>query len=113
MNATIQALRAIPELEVALSSCVACTTVYIPLAFTHHIFPRAPSVSPLPKELRSLFGGMQRTTEAINPGAFLQVLRVLHPQFAQVSSGPRSLGMSFSFYAQQGLFFCLFCLTSQ
>ena len=52
--------------------------------------------------MRNLLVGMSRTTEAVTPIAFLQVLRTVHPQFAQVSRPMR--GLSMSPYAQQGLF---------
>jgi ubiquitin carboxyl-terminal hydrolase 14 len=65
MNATVQALRAIPELQTALA--------------------RAPATGPgLAPALRDLYAGMARTTEPALPLAFLQALRAAAPQFAEV-----------------------------
>ncbi|EDR09383.1 uncharacterized protein LACBIDRAFT_190082 [Laccaria bicolor S238N-H82] len=66
MNATVQALRAIPELQVALTA------------------PALHSTTPLPASLRDLYHNMSRTTDSITPIGFLQVLRQVNPQFAEV-----------------------------
>jgi ubiquitin carboxyl-terminal hydrolase 14 len=67
MNATLQSLRAIPELQVALSQPHATNA----------------SSSPLPKALATLYTSMHRTTDAVMPMAFLQVLRTAVPQFGE------------------------------
>jgi ubiquitin carboxyl-terminal hydrolase 14 len=69
MNATVQALRAIPELQTALSN--------------------ANSTGPnsLPGTLRDLYNNMSRTTDAVIPISFLQALRGFAPQFAEVDRG--------------------------
>jgi ubiquitin carboxyl-terminal hydrolase 14 len=66
MNATVQALRAIPELQTALQAGAPATGVS------------------LPGTLRDLYSSMGRTTEAVVPLAFLQALRAAAPQFAEV-----------------------------
>ncbi|PIL26025.1 hypothetical protein GSI_11779 [Ganoderma sinense ZZ0214-1] len=63
MNATLQAMRAIPELQTALQKS-------------------APSG--LPTALRSLYSDMASTTDSINPATFLSALRQAFPQFAQM-----------------------------
>jgi|ERR1700691_1426713 ubiquitin carboxyl-terminal hydrolase 14 len=82
MNATLQSLRAIPELQVALSQPHATNA----------------SSSPLPKALATLYTSMHRTTDAVMPMAFLQVLRTAVPQFGERD---RREGIMAG-YAQQG-----------
>jgi ubiquitin carboxyl-terminal hydrolase 14 len=82
MNATVQALRAIPELQTALSAPHAANTS-----------------SPLPRELAALYGSMSRTTDAVVPMSFLQMLRVVVPQFGEIDRRHRIAGMMA--YAQQ------------
>lgn len=76
MNATVQALRGIPELHTALSA--------------------ATSTGPasVPGTLRDLYSDMGRTTDAVIPLSFLQALRGFAPQFAEVdrSRAGKSLG---------------------
>ncbi|KAJ3755757.1 hypothetical protein EV360DRAFT_49165 [Lentinula raphanica] len=74
MNSTVQALRAIPELHVALG---------VPS-------PNAPSSSSAPdlngtllRPLRDLYASLSRTSDAVNPAQFLNVLRQVNPQFAE------------------------------
>ncbi|EGO03001.1 hypothetical protein SERLA73DRAFT_176488 [Serpula lacrymans var. lacrymans S7.3] len=80
MNATIQAMRAIPELQTALG---------------------ASTLTSLPKAMRSLYTDMSRTTEPFTPMNFLTILRQVVPQFAEVdrSKGGPMAGMAG--YAQQ------------
>ncbi|CAA7262071.1 unnamed protein product [Cyclocybe aegerita] len=66
MNATVQALRAVPELQVALTA------------------PSLQSTTPLPESLRDLYRNMTLTTDGITPIKFLQVLRQVNPQFAEM-----------------------------
>ncbi|TFK36546.1 hypothetical protein BDQ12DRAFT_633796 [Crucibulum laeve] len=82
MNATVQALRAIPELQVALSA------------------PALQSASQLPSALRDLYHNMSRTTDSITPMGFLQVLRQVNPQFAEMARGSNTMG-GMAGYAQQ------------
>ncbi|KAI0920598.1 hypothetical protein AcV5_010293 [Taiwanofungus camphoratus] len=69
MNATLQAMRAIPELQTALSS--------------------GPPPG-LPSALQGLYGTMSRTTESVIPSAFLQTLRQAFPQFAETTRGMKA-----------------------
>lgn len=82
MNASLQALRSIPELKTALTSHTANSTT------------SSGGDARLTTQLRSLFNGMDQTTEAIPPYMFLQTLRTIAPQFAEQSQHGG--------YAQQG-----------
>lgn len=82
MNASVQALRAIPELQVALTA------------------PALQSETPLPAALRDLYASMSRTTDSITPMTFLQVLRQVNPQFAELDRREHAHGMMAG-YAQQ------------
>ncbi|KAI0299041.1 cysteine proteinase [Multifurca ochricompacta] len=84
MSATIQALRAIPELQAALSE------------FAHPIFPvcippnthytsRSRDLNPIARSLRDLYASMASSTGGVMPLAFLTVLRDAVPQFAERS----------------------------
>ncbi|KAG8215408.1 hypothetical protein J3R82DRAFT_9015 [Butyriboletus roseoflavus] len=78
MNSTVQAMRAIPELRIALST--------------------SSPLDVLPRALRDLYSNMSRTTDSIIPNTFLTVLRHAVPQFNELDrskSGP-TMG-----YAQQ------------
>ncbi|OJA15949.1 hypothetical protein AZE42_10909 [Rhizopogon vesiculosus] len=74
MNATVQAMRAIPELQTALSS--------------------SPHLDVLPRALRDLYTNMSRTTEGYIPSAFLTVLRQAVPQFGEINRSGKSGMMS-------------------
>ncbi|KAJ4480924.1 hypothetical protein J3R30DRAFT_3462421 [Lentinula aciculospora] len=74
MNSTIQALRAIPELQVALG-------VQSPSASSSSSAPNLGGT--LPKPLRDLYANLARTSDAVNPTSFLNVLRQVNPQFAE------------------------------
>ncbi|KAG6334550.1 hypothetical protein ID866_4547 [Astraeus odoratus] len=78
MNATIQAMRAIPELRIALNT--------------------TSPLDVLPKTLRDLYDNMSRTTESVVPVAFLTVLRQVVPQFGEID---RSRAGMMAGYAQQ------------
>ncbi|GBE86944.1 Ubiquitin carboxyl-terminal hydrolase 6 [Sparassis crispa] len=81
MNATLQAMRAIPELQTALQ------------------ISAPPGV---PSSLRALYAEMSRTTESVIPEAFLLTLRDAFPQFAErMSGGPKFVGRTIVDYAQQ------------
>ncbi|KIL65371.1 hypothetical protein M378DRAFT_186464 [Amanita muscaria Koide BX008] len=83
MNATIQALRAIPELQLALNSS------------------GLPPGLPLPNALRNLYKNMSSTTDTVNPDTFLQVLRQVNPQFAQIDRSGKGSIAGLGRYAQQ------------
>lgn len=71
MNATLQTLRAIPELQTALKT-------YTP--------PAQPNpAARLTASLWHTFNEMQRTADGFTPAAFLALLRHLVPQFAERS----------------------------
>ena len=80
MNATLQALRAIPELQTALQT-------------------NAPPG--LPSALGNLYQQMSRTTDSVVPGTFLTALRQAFPQFAEQSRSGKGVG-GLAMYAQQG-----------
>ncbi|KII90142.1 hypothetical protein PLICRDRAFT_159510 [Plicaturopsis crispa FD-325 SS-3] len=79
MNATVQSLRAIPELQEALAAST--------------------PTSPLARSLRDLYSNMSKTTESVVPISFLQVLRQVVPQFAEMDRSKGGMGMAG--YAQQ------------
>ncbi|PPQ95123.1 hypothetical protein CVT25_011666 [Psilocybe cyanescens] len=86
MNATVQALRAVPELQVALDA------------------PSLQSSTPLPAALRDLYHSMSQTTDSVTPVRFLQVLRQVNPQFAEMDRSEKRAGdlmMGRQAYAQQ------------
>jgi ubiquitin carboxyl-terminal hydrolase 14 len=89
MNASLQALRTIPELKTVLST-------YRPSQTEARIssISNEGSHSGVTSDLRNLFVGMDKTTEAIPPFAFLNSLRRVNPQFAEQSQHGG--------YAQQG-----------
>ncbi|KAE9403389.1 cysteine proteinase [Gymnopus androsaceus JB14] len=76
MNSTVQALRAIPELQVALG-------VPSPNASGSTTLASGAFDGPLPKPLRDLYANMSRTSDSVNPMSFLTVLRQVNPQFAE------------------------------
>lgn len=75
LNSTLQVLRAIPELQVALNN-----------------FPgtmgSADGEANLTAALRDLYKNMGSTAEAFPPLALLSILRQVAPQFAEMASGP-------------------------
>ncbi|TFY80689.1 hypothetical protein EWM64_g3328 [Hericium alpestre] len=93
MNATVQAMGAIPELKVALN--------------------RSNLHQPLLRSLRDLYKNMAGTTQRVLPLAFLEFLRQAVPQFNERSTGPKIGNMDFGGYAQQGkLFYAEECWTA-
>ncbi|KAF8836234.1 cysteine proteinase [Paxillus ammoniavirescens] len=78
MNSTVQAMRAIPELQIALNT--------------------SSPIDVLPRSLRDLYSNMSRTTESVVPTTFLTVLRQAIPQFGEVD---RSRAGMMAGYAQQ------------
>ncbi|KZT00260.1 cysteine proteinase [Laetiporus sulphureus 93-53] len=91
MNATLQAMRAIPELQTALQN-------------------NAPSG--LPSALKNLYSQMSRTTDSVVPSTFLAVLRQTFPQFAEQARNSKGLGGMFAMYAQQDAEECWVQLTN-
>lgn len=77
MNATVQVLRAVPELHTALGQ----------------FSGRGDMNKDLIASMRDLYKDMGKTTDGIPPIRFLQVLRQVEPRFAEVRQGA---------YAQQG-----------
>ncbi|KAF9516715.1 hypothetical protein BS47DRAFT_1315175 [Hydnum rufescens UP504] len=71
MNSTIQVLRAVPELHTALST----------------FDGRGNTNKDLIAAMRDLYRGMGQTTEGFPPYKFLQLLRVVAPQFAETRQG--------------------------
>ncbi|KAG6911096.1 hypothetical protein DXG01_004611 [Tephrocybe rancida] len=83
MNASVQALRAIPELQLALAA------------------PSLQSETPLPGALRDLYSNMSRTADTITPLTFLSTLRQVNPQFAEMDRGGSKMPGTAAGYAQQ------------
>lgn len=81
MNASVQALRAIPELQVALS------------------VPELQSDTPLPRSLRELYASMSHSSHSVDPTPFLTVLRQVNPRFAEVDRREKAINLAG--YAQQ------------
>ncbi|CAM9740054.1 unnamed protein product [Ectocarpus sp. 4 AP-2014] len=80
MNSTLQCMRKVPELREALTS-------FRPTSSGSGADPGANLVPMFTASLRETFNAADRSTEAIPPAMFVQVLRQLFPQFAQ--QGPR------------------------
>ncbi|KAI0651130.1 cysteine proteinase [Trametes meyenii] len=91
MNATLQAMRAIPELQVALQSS---------------------SPSGLSLALRNLYTNMAKTTESVTPSAFVAALRHAFPQFAEQTRATGIKGLLGGGYAQQDAEECWVQLTN-
>lgn len=82
MNATIQSMRAIPELQSALD---------------------ADAPSGLPSSLKTLYSNMKSTIDAVTPAPFLNALRTAFPQFAEMARGGGAIkSFGGAMYAQQG-----------
>ncbi|KAI0369345.1 cysteine proteinase [Pilatotrama ljubarskyi] len=91
MNATLQAMRAIPELQVALQNS---------------------TPSGLPMALRNLYTNMAKTTDSVTPTAFLASLRHAFPQFAEQTRATGLKGLLGGGYAQQDAEECWVQLTN-
>ncbi|CCM05924.1 uncharacterized protein FIBRA_08162 [Fibroporia radiculosa] len=91
MNATLQALRVIPELQTALQSGAP---------------PGLPSV------LSNLYSQMSQTTDSVVPSNFLTTLRQTFPQFAEQSRNAKGMSGMFTMYAQQDAEECWVQLTN-
>lgn len=94
MNATLQAMRAIPELQVALNA-------YQPGGSSSRIADGPQGSTILTSSLKDLYNAMKSTTDAYTPFAFLQTLRQVVPQFGEMArEGKNSMGG----FAQQGIY---------
>ncbi|KAJ3871809.1 hypothetical protein F5051DRAFT_422742 [Lentinula edodes] len=94
MNSTVQALRAIPELQVALG-------VPSPNASSSSSSTNPDLGGTLPRPLRDLYANLSRTSDAVNPASFLNILRQVNPQFAERDRNRKgSMGIGGG-YAQQ------------
>ncbi|KAF8192747.1 cysteine proteinase [Mycena galopus ATCC 62051] len=135
MNATLQAMRAIPELQTALgvekpAPAAASDVPNIPgslpdqtaamaddaPAAAQAVQVAAPAAAPrptlpgLPGALGSLYTTMTRTADTVAPVAFLNLLREVNPQFAERDRAHSHGGMSSLLgggYAQQDADECL------
>ncbi|KAH9851300.1 cysteine proteinase [Lenzites betulinus] len=96
MSATLQAMRAIPELQVALQSSHLCSS---------------PSAG-LPVALRNLYTEMAKTTDSVRPIAFLAALRHAFPQFAEMARGSPHQVLTQGGHAQQDAEECWVQLTN-
>ena len=96
MNSTVQAIRAIPELQIALGTQVLPSFAPFPVS---PLSCRSLPLDVLPRALRDLYVNMSRTTESVIPSAFLAVLRHVVPQFNELDRSKSSPMMG---YAQQG-----------
>ncbi|TDL26917.1 cysteine proteinase [Rickenella mellea] len=92
MNATLQVMRAIPELQIALSS-------YQPSASSASgALGGGTDGSPLlTRSMRDMFNAMKTTTDPFTPISFLSTLRQVVPQFGETTN----MGKGMSAYAQQ------------
>lgn len=90
LNSTLQVLRAVPELQVALGR------------FTGGLGGQDGEAS-LTASLRELYKSMNQTTEPFPPFAFLSILRQIAPQFAEMArpSGAGAMAGMGGGYAQQ------------
>ncbi|KAF7369836.1 Ubiquitin carboxyl-terminal hydrolase [Mycena venus] len=96
MNATLQAMRAIPELQTALGvekpaptsasdmpDLIAGDGTAVQVAPAQPAAPPRPALTGLPLALGSLYTTMSRTADTVAPVAFLNLLREVNPQFAE------------------------------
>ena len=92
MNATLQTMRAIPELHASLAKY---SSVSSGSNEGHH---------ELTKALGSTYAAMRGSTEPFTPMAFLAVLRQAVPQFNERDRSGKSM---LTGYAQQGASYCV------
>ncbi|KAF7297278.1 Ubiquitin carboxyl-terminal hydrolase [Mycena indigotica] len=121
MNATLQAMRAIPELQTALNvekptpalgSASAEGSNDMPGLEVAQSTPAAgprPVLAALPAALGSLYSKMVQTADTVAPIAFLNLLREVNPQFAERDRGGHSHNnlMGGVLFAQQDADECL------
>lgn len=107
MAATLQALRAVPELQTALNAFVhdapnfhriVAHIIVAPISYTPNPSVASAGQIQLTTALRDTYAAMSRTAESYTPLAFLQVLRRVVPQFGEIQRGANGMGG----YAQQG-----------
>ncbi|KAF7307775.1 Ubiquitin carboxyl-terminal hydrolase [Mycena kentingensis (nom. inval.)] len=119
MNATLQAMRAIPELQTSLGVDKPAAAPAsagegsndmpgLEVAAAPAAGPR-PVLSALPAGLGQLYSRMLQTTDTVTPTAFLSVLREVNPQFAERDRGHSHSGLAAAMigYAQQDADECL------
>ena len=94
MNATVQTMRAIPELQAAL-------TTFTPSGSTQA--GGTIGNANLTRSMRDLFTNMRSTTDAVTPMGFLSVLRQVAPQFGEMARRGESSVPGMAAYAQQGM----------
>ncbi|KAJ7222401.1 hypothetical protein GGX14DRAFT_428633 [Mycena pura] len=94
MNATLQTMRAIPELQTALG---------VENGAGGAVRPTLPA---LPAALGSLYSQMVQTTDSVAPVTFLNLLREVNPQFAEFDRAHSHGGLG-RMYAQQDADECL------
>ncbi|KAJ7146152.1 hypothetical protein C8R44DRAFT_863954 [Mycena epipterygia] len=124
MNATLQAMRAIPELQTALGvekpNATQATDAQpdVPGAMPGLVpanppaadAPARPVLAALPAALGSLYTKMSHTSDTVAPMAFLNLLREVNPQFAERDRAHSHGGMNALMgerYAQQDADECL------
>ncbi|KAF2748957.1 cysteine proteinase [Sporormia fimetaria CBS 119925] len=83
MNATLQTLRSIPELQQELTKYSASTGSSSSSAFSQFGLGGLGASADLTASLRDLFTQMSQTQQGFPPLAFLNALRTAFPQFAQ------------------------------
>lgn len=100
MNATLQAMRAIPELQVALQKyALSCSVSYsVALISGHH----SSTPTGLPMALRNLYTNMSKTTDSVTPSNFVAALRQAFPQFAEQTRASGIKALMGGGFAQQG-----------
>jgi ubiquitin carboxyl-terminal hydrolase 14 len=97
MNATIQAMRSIPELQTSLADVYVIFIYFASLMLKSSV---RSSSSGIRASLNNLYSTMSRTTDVYVPLQFLAALRQAFPQFAELSRAGGNKGMQA--FAQQG-----------
>ena len=87
MNATLQCLKAVPELRLALDEFTSGEGPGKAPASSSLTSLQSMSSSMLTKELGKLYGALDKSMEPVPPTAFLMKLREKFPQFAQTGQG--------------------------
>ncbi|KIK57595.1 hypothetical protein GYMLUDRAFT_46157 [Collybiopsis luxurians FD-317 M1] len=98
MNSTVQALRAIPELQVALG-VPPQPSAQVASASSSSAVTTLPGALPTP--LKNLYTTMSRTSDSVNPSTFLNTLRQVNPQFAERDRSGKGAMMGMGGYSQQ------------
>jgi hypothetical protein len=99
MSATVQALRAIPELQTALLEFVTQSFMSVRQLTLAIFSSRDPN--PIARSLRDLYTSMASSTGGVMPLSFHTVLRAAVPQFSERNRSGNG-------YAQQGFSSILF-----